>query len=163
MCEFWIKCGFLPQCENQTFKSYVNSLQQNQRLDQYKSKMTEESTKILKEWLWADYQIYNTFNSHLTERLKDYGHNRLINDLAHLNELNAKLKKDCQVRQVDNTRLMGTDLHMGSHMVHAYNLTQKCRLYATSEPSFFNIIRTSQEERAKPLLYNKFFILRFGK
>ena len=139
-------------------------MQQNQRLDEFRSKISEESKNILRKWLWADYQIYDTFNSHLTERIKEYGQNRLINDLDTFRQLNTKLKKDCQVQKVDNNKLLGTDLHMGSPMVYAYNLTQECKLYATSEPSFFNIIRTNQEQKnSRTLLLNKFFIFNWGK
>ena len=130
---------------------YENNLfQQNERVEEFKTEMSENSTNILKEWLWADYKLYNTFNDILTEKLEKYGQNRLINDLKQLRELNAKLKTDCKVRKVDNTDLIGTDFHMSSPLVKGYNLTDKCRLYATSEPTFFNIIRNSQE-RGKPL------------
>ena len=123
--------------------------QQNERVEEYKTEMSENSTNILKDWLWADYKLYSTFNDILTEKLKKYGHNRLIKDLKQLRELNAKLKKDCKVRKMDNTELIGTDFHMSSPMVKGYYVTEKCRLYATSEPSFFNIIRNNQE-RGKP-------------
>ena len=111
-------------------------MQQNQRLDEFRSKISEETTNILRKWLWADYQIYDTFNSHLTERINEYGQDRMTNDLTTFRQLNTKLKKDCQVQKVDNNQLLGTDLHMGNNMVQAYNVTQECKLYATSEPSF---------------------------
>lgn len=139
-------------------------MQQNQRLDEFRSKISEETTNILRKWLWADYQIYDTFNSHLTERINEYGQDRMTNDLTTFRQLNTKLKKDCQVQKVDNNQLLGTDLHMGNNMVQAYNVTQECKLYATSEPSFFNIIRTNQEQKnSRPLLFNKFFIFKWGK
>lgn len=139
-------------------------MQQNQRLDEFRSKISEETTNILRKWLWADYQIYDTFNSHLTERINEYGQDRMTNDLTTFRQLNTKLKKDCQVQKVDNNKLLGTDLHMGNNMVQAYNVTQECKLYATSEPSFFNIIRTNQEQKnSRPLLFNKFFIFKWGK
>ena len=139
-------------------------MQQNQRLDEFRSKISEETTNILRKWLWADYQIYDTFNSHLTERINEYGQDRMTNDLTTFRQLNTKLKKDCQVQKVDNSKLLGTDLHMGNNMVQAYNVTQECKLYATSEPSFFNIIRTNQEQKnSRPLLFNKFFIFKWGK
>ena len=139
-------------------------MQQNQRLDEFRSKISEETTNILRKWLWADYQIYDTFNSHLTERINEYGQDRMTNDLTTFRQLNTKLKKDCQVQKVDNNKLLGTDLHMGNNMAQAYNVTQECKLYATSEPSFFNIIRTNQEQKnSRPLLFNKFFIFKWGK
>ena len=139
-------------------------MQQNQRLDEFRSKISEETTNILRKWLWADYQIYDTFNSHLTERINEYGQDRMTNDLTTFRQLNTKLKKDCQVQKVNNNQLLGTDLHMGNNMVQAYNVTQECKLYATSEPSFFNIIRTNQEQKnSRPLLFNKFFIFKWGK
>ena len=139
-------------------------MQQNQRLDEFRSKISEETTNILRKWLWADYQIYDTFNSHLTERINEYGQDRMTNDLTTFRQLNTKLKKDCQVQKVNNNQLLGTDLHMGNNMVQAYNVTQECKLYATSEPSFFNIIRTNQEQKnSRTLLLNKFFIFKWGK
>ena len=74
-------------------------MQQNQRLDEFRSKISEETTNILRKWLWADYQIYDTFNSHLTERINEYGQDRMTNDLTTFRQLNTKLKKDCQVQK----------------------------------------------------------------
>ena len=101
---------------------------------------------ILQYWLDADYQLYNYFVSKLNVQLKEIGKDKLKEELKTLEKMNKILKEKCKIQLVDNTNKDGTNLHMTSDMVKAYDLRKECALYATSEPSFYNIIRKEQEK-----------------
>jgi hypothetical protein len=121
-------------------------LQQNERLAEYKvTSITPESRLILQQWMKADYQLYNYFQHKINDEIHQLGLRKVGEDLQRLLDLNDDLINRCNPHFVDNESLRGTPLAMLHPMVKAYNISEKCIQYATSEPSFYAMIQQSQE------------------
>jgi hypothetical protein len=123
-------------------------LQLNERLAEYKvTSITSESRLILQQWMKADYQLYNYFNHKINDEINQLGLRKVGEDLQRLLDSNDKLKNRCNPHFVDNESLKGTKFHMAHHMVKSYNISEKCALYAISEPSFYIMIKKLQRQK----------------
>ena len=105
--------------------------------------MTSKTREILREWLWADYQLYIYFKEKFEKTIGAIDTTYLQSELEQLQYLNNNLKEKCQAEVVDNESLKGKKGHMANDMVKAYTVIENCTYYVISEPSFFNAIRKS--------------------
>jgi len=119
----------------------VAYIRQNERTQKHKSKMTSKTREILREWLWADYQLYIYFKEKFEKTIGEIDTTYLQSELEQLQYLNNNLKEKCQAEVVDNESLKGKKGHMANDMVKAYTVIENCTYYVISEPSFFNAIR----------------------
>ena len=112
-----------------------------------KSQMTQETRKRLKEWLWADYKLYNYFKNKLHQLILDYGTIEMKNQVLKLQNLNSQLRNNCHMTEHnDNNDVKGTAFEMVSNDVKSLSLDQNCSLFAISEPYFFKLIRYKQRQ-----------------
>jgi hypothetical protein len=70
-------------------------LRQNERVAKAKSDITDETRKIMRQWLWADYMLYDHFKAKMDERLRDYDIAQMLARLKRLNRANEWLRKEC--------------------------------------------------------------------
>jgi len=129
----------------------VRSLVQNARKNENKSNISEEARVVLKDWLWADYMLYDNFKKRYEEMADRYGRQDLDKDVARLRKLNQDLKTDCVMEVADNSKLKG-EFRMALDIVQGYVIdTTKpwCSEYARSEPNFSTQVRKQQLLRSK--------------
>ena len=119
-------------------------LKLNERIPSAKTKMTEDTRKLLKEWLWADYILYNHFKHKLQAKIL-----KIPNLKPKLNELiiaNEEIKAECVLQKGDNSVLSGK-FKMALNIVMGYIVDESkpdCTLYAISEPHFSEMIHKRQ-------------------
>lgn len=131
----------------------VKYLKLNARKASSKSNMTSETRDILRQWLWADYQLYDHFYKTFQDAVVRYGQVELQEDVAALRKINQKLMDDCIVEVADNSKLEG-EFRMSQDMVLGYvvNSTKGwCKPFARSETEFSKVIRNVQVARAKKM------------
>ena len=56
----------------------------NVRLEDARSQMTEATKAKLRQWLWADYALYNHFRHKLDQLIADYGHSLMRTEVEAL-------------------------------------------------------------------------------
>ena len=61
--------------------------------DTKKSQMTTKTRARLKQWLWADYKLYNHFKEKLHQLIFEFGIKKMENQVQTLKTLNVELKK----------------------------------------------------------------------
>ena len=138
----------------------IFKFQQNERAPEFKkNQVTPETRLILQEWLASDYQLYNFFTAKLRQQIQNIGQERFDQELDNLKSMNEQLKNRCHAHTIDNQSLLGkgSPLHMAHQMVKAYNLTEKCLLYGTSEPAFYGMIKNAQRRGQLPEITEKWF------
>ena len=57
--------------------------------------MSQESKEILKDWLWADYLLYDYFKERHKVLAEDFGVERLATAVQYLQKLNEEVKTEC--------------------------------------------------------------------
>ena len=73
----------------------VRYIQHNARKESFITEMTQESKDILKDWLWADYLLYDYFKERHRVFSKDFGEERLATAVQYLQKQNAEVKTQC--------------------------------------------------------------------
>ena len=118
----------------------------NERTDESKSQMTERTQRLLKQWLWGDYKLYNYFKSKLLQKIQDFGTELMIKQLRNLRLANEQLHSACHSVYTNNSDLKGTLFYMASNRVKGLALDSNCALYAISELNFFRVMRAKQNK-----------------
>ncbi len=70
-------------------------MKQNERKKAAKSNITEETRRIMRGWLWADYKLYDHFKTKFELRLAEYGAEKMDGRKKSLQRANVKLRKEC--------------------------------------------------------------------
>lgn len=124
----------------------VTYLKLNERKESAKSTISLKTRYLLKQWLWADYVLYDHFREKLDKRL------RLISTEAFQSRINAfhafnnQLHSNCVLVKGDNKFLTGK-YKMALPIVLGYVVDESkpgCDLYAISEPNFSFLIHDRQ-------------------
>ena len=127
----------------------LTSLKLNERIEGKKTKMTDETRKIMRKWLWADYLLYDHFREKFDERVKKI--DDLSSKLAALKKANQEVRDRCVIEKADNDKLAG-EFRMALDIVYGYVIDEEnpdCVLYARSEPNFAKQIRDYQTMKVK--------------
>jgi len=127
----------------------MTSLKQNERVKAKKSNMTEETRRILREWMWADQLLYDHFKGKLSKQIGS--HLQIQEKVLKLRELNDNLISDCVLKRGDNDVLSG-EFKMALKIVLGYVVDPKkpwCAPFARSEPNFSKQIRDWQLMRMR--------------
>ena len=136
------------------FKDVVN-FKLNARKENKKIPLSAEARAALKEYLAADYKLYNHFKKKFEAQVNSFGTRRMEQELEILGLANANMKKRCGINKVDNDKVSGDNKLWGQGLVAytAGNESQdaECKWFATSEMSFIDHLREVQGERAKEL------------
>ena len=119
-------------------------LKLNERITEKKTNITEDTRRLLRKWLWADYLLYDHFRDKFDRRIKD------IEDFAGkksaLEKANAAVRERCVIEKADNDKLSG-EFRMALNIVYGYIIDEDdpdCVLYARSEPNFAKQLRDYQ-------------------
>jgi len=130
----------------------MTSLKLNARKKSAKENLSQEARRILKDWLWADYMLYDFFKQELEMKKEKFGLTELSHKVDDLALLNAKLKEDCVIEVVKNTNALSSDFKPWSKDVLGFKINEhneQCANYALAENHFIGHIRKTQTERAR--------------
>jgi len=136
------------------FNDVVN-FKLNSRKENKKIQISDEAREALKEYLAGDYKLYNHFKSKFDSKIRDFGVQRMAQELSILNHANSNMKEKCGIAAADNDRISGENKLWGQGMV-AYTAQvqsdSRCKLFAMSEMSMLDHMRDVQSERAAQLV-----------
>jgi hypothetical protein len=128
-------------------------LKQNERMQTAKSNITEKTRAILKDWLWADYVLYDHFHKKLFEQVSKFSEERMKAEKNRLNTFNDKLRVACVKEKAGNEKLSG-EFRMALPTVYGYVIDESkpwCTIYARSEPNFYKQLQQVQTLRLNML------------
>ena len=129
----------------------ITYLNQNERKSIAKRGMSQHTRKTLKEWLWADYMVYNHFMKKFTDKIDDYierfGNKTFVNQVNQLEMANKQIYSECVVSHTDNEHGLKGQYKMALGNVLGYKISENktwCSLYAIPEPHFTRLLRARQ-------------------
>jgi len=130
----------------------MTSLKINARKKSAVEKLSPKSRKILKDWLWADYMLYDYFRKELVRKKTIFGEDRISSRVLRLKELNQKVKSECVLEVVRNTKNLTSDYVPWSKDVLAFKIDESkemCKYFGISENHFIDYLRKLQMERLR--------------
>ena len=136
----------------------VTNFKLNGRKDQVKSNLSNKTRNLLREFLRADYMLYNHFYQKLQSKMEKLGEAKLAAEVSVLEQANRELSHSCSVKPADNAKLKGDQKWWGPNLVgySVQNSTnEKCALMTMPELVFIQKIRDHQREKANIILENR--------
>ena len=137
----------------------ITFLNQNERKPITKRGMSAFVRRVLKEWLWADYMVYDHFVKKFKHQMNEYilkfGNETFFNQVHELETANKQIYSECVVSHTDNEHGLKGQYKMALGNVLGYKVDENkkwCSLYAITEPSFTRLLRSRQfpdEKRRK--------------
>ena len=131
----------------------VTSLKVNARKKDLVSPVKATTRKILKQWLCADYLLYNHFLEVFETKKENFGKQELTRRTLRLQQLNKDIEERCIISSSEDP---GVDLDLQYKPwvtdVVGYNINEtekSCSLYGTPEIKMIEYIRRKQIDRAK--------------
>lgn len=132
----------------------VTALRVNAQRSSTKSTLSPQARRVLKQWLAADYMLYDHFVANFEAALQAFGEHEMEQELLILRHANGRVRERCGVVEADNAELSGESKLWGKNMV-GYRVESDddfCRFYAISEMAFLDHLRRMQGERAERVL-----------
>ena len=128
----------------------LTSLRLNARAPALVSNLTSESRARLKQWLWADYALYDHFKERLEERKQELGVDKLREGVKGLRKMNEVVEQECVVRKVRGARWLPEEFRPWSKDVMGFKVREErgdCRYFAMAEVHFIDTVRQEQIQR----------------
>ena len=129
----------------------VTFLNQNERKPIAKRGMSSFVRRVLQEWLWADYMVYDhfvkKFKRKVSEYIMKYGNKTFLDQVRELEMANKQIYSECVVSHTDNEHGLKGQYKMAVGNVLGYKINEDkrwCSLYAITEPSFTRLLRSRQ-------------------
>jgi len=123
----------------------------NARKESRKTSLSPEARAALKEYLSADYLLYDHFKARFDTEIDKFGLPQLSHELTILRHANDNTRSKCDLKKADNDAITGANRLHGQGMV-AYTADEsadpQCRLFSLSEMNFLDKLRDVQAERA---------------
>lgn len=136
----------------------MTSLKLNARKKSAIEKLSDKARETLKDWLWADYKVYNYFKKELELKKQDYGIKRLNEEISYLHDVNAKVKSQCVLEVVKNTTKLSGDFVPWSKDVLGFKIDESkehCKFFGISENHFIDYLRKMQMTRLRSWRKNR--------
>ena len=83
----------------------IKNLKLNARKSDDGSAISPEGRKLLEKKMAPDYKVYNYFKEKFDQKLKDFGHKRMSQELEELERVNTDVTKKCEFAEEDNKNL----------------------------------------------------------
>ena len=128
----------------------MTSLKINERKKSRVMKLSRKSRKMLKEWLWADYMLYEYFKKELVRKKTLFGVDKIEKEVYKLKELNRNLSSECVLNVVENTNDLKVEYVHSSQHVLLFKVNESnvmCKYYGITETHFINYLREIQIKR----------------
>ena len=125
-------------------------MNQNARKKSAVEKLSDKSRAALKEWLWADYLLYDFFKDELQRKKEKFGRSRMKEEVERLEVLNEGVRNSCVLNVGDSKSLMG-QFKPWSADVLGFNINEElphCQYFGISELNFIKHLRKRQMERS---------------
>ena len=130
----------------------ITFLKQNERKAIAKRGMSNYTRTVLKEWLWADYMLYNHFLKKFNKQVESYksevgGQQMFDKIVENFEAANKQVYSECVVSHTDNEHGLKGQFKMALPVVLGYKVNENktwCNLYATSEMHFTRVLRGMQ-------------------
>ena len=129
----------------------ITFLNQNERKPISKRGMSAFVRRVLREWLWADYMVYDHFVKKFKNQMNKYilkvGNETFFNEVRALETANKQIYSECVVSHTDNEHGLKGQYKMALGNVLGYKVDENkkwCSLYAITEPSFTRLLRSRQ-------------------
>ena len=128
----------------------IGFISQNRRTETTKSNMTKATRSILKEWLWADYKVYDHFIDKFEKKVAQFGALKMAEKRRNLETLNAKLFESClEIKTMTADELAKMD-GVQRKIVHTKvrdNAPRWCQSLTMKETTFVKNIRDYQTDK----------------
>jgi len=130
----------------------ITSLKLNGRVDDVKTKLNATTRALLKDFLQNDYQVYNHFYKIFENKVKQFGQDKMKNELGNFYEENDIISKRCGLTE---GALVGDprDVWGGKAGLQGYktvkNNDSDCLRMTLRERTFVDQIRINQLNRLK--------------
>jgi len=132
----------------------------NARKESKKISLSSEARAALREYLAADYLLYDHFKAKFEALIDSFGLARMSRELSVLRKANSRMQSMCSVQATDNDKLeLGENKLWGNGVVAYtadYNAHPDCRFFSLSELNFIDELRVVQSRRS---LKNRIFKL----
>ena len=128
----------------------MTSLRLNTRKQSAVKKLSEISRLILKDWLWADYMLYDHFRGKLEKKKKSVGSLKMKKADNKFQYLNKNVEDECVVEVVEDTEILSSEFVPWSNDVLGFKIDdskQICKYFGISENHFIEHLRSLQMER----------------
>jgi galactose-3-O-sulfotransferase 2 len=128
----------------------LTSLKLNAQSERTKSQVSNEGRRRLKQWLSADYKLYQHFNMKFDEKVKQFGLDKMAKEKIKIEKINQDAEEMCVISHVPNQFLKPGDRVYGAGTL-GYNINPnepECEFLAKPEIQFSNLIRNIQTKRA---------------
>jgi len=132
-------------------------LKQNARKLSKVSKINETARGYLKNWLRAEYKLYDFYVGELEDKIEEYGREKMTRDVAILRSMNEDLRNECVLEVADKYKLEG-EFKTAIDIVEGYIIHPDkpwCAPFARTEPHYTTQLRDKQKSRAKLYPHNE--------
>ena len=107
----------------------IKKLKLNARKSDGGSPISPEGRKLLEKKMAPDYKVYNYFKEKFDQKLKDFGHKRMSQELDELERVNTEVTKRCEFAEEDNKNL-DKDLKWLWSNIQGYKVNQNDLTYS---------------------------------
>merc|ERR1711915_1148872 len=119
-------------------------LKQNARKLSKVSKINETARGYLKNWLKAEYKLYDYYAEVLEQKIEEYGREKMTRDVAILRSMNEDLRDECVIEVADKNKLEG-EFKTALDIVEGYIIHPD---KPWTEPHYTTHLRNKQKLRA---------------
>ena len=126
------------------------SLKLNVHEESSKSTLSEKAKLKLKEWLKADYKLYDHFARKLKNEIQKIGSSEMSLELEAYRQWNKEAEAKCPLKFLPKSKLPREDRPWGAGVLgyQVLNKDHECQLMAMQELKFIDMLRNSQKKRA---------------
>merc|ERR1711915_243167 len=124
----------------------------NGRKEGVKKTLSNETRSKLRDFLRADYKLYNHFREKLNSKIESFGREKMHEEVAKLESRNEEITQECSINSVENQKLRSSQKWWGANIIGyttSNSSSEDCLLMTMSELAFIERIRTKQKELAE--------------
>ena len=141
----------------------ITNVKLNARRESTKSVLSDEVREALKDYLKADYQLYNHFSKKFDKLVNGFGKGRMEKELGILGHANDNLKRACSLRPTNNDKLTGENKLWGKGMVgYTASTDEQCQMFSISELNFIDHLRDLQDKKARVIAEEEGVVIQEG-
>ena len=133
----------------------VTNFKLNGRKKGIKKTLSEETRSRLRDFLKADYKLYNYFQKKFKKKIESYGKEKMKEEVAKLEIKNEEITRECSITPAENQKLGRNQKWWGKNVVGyttKNSSKEECLLMTMSELAFIDKIRTKQREQAEKII-----------
>ena len=133
----------------------VTNFKLNGRQEGVKKILSNETRSKLRDYLKADYQLYNHFRKKLLMKIESFGLEKMREEVAKMESKNEEITQECSITSVENQKLEGNQKWWGANVIGyttGNSSKEECSLMTMSEFAYIKRIRKKQNEQAERII-----------